>query len=55
MYIYGPPRGLGDLGRVAIYSQGSGDALVIISGIWGASSWFGDLGSPAKSKIKISP
>ena len=30
----GPPRGLGDLGRMAIYFQGAGEHWLLFSGIW---------------------
>ena len=43
----GPPRGLGDLGRMAIYFQGSKG---IFRGAGEQAQSFGDLGSPAKKQ-----
>ena len=34
----GAARGYGDVGRMAIHFQGSGEHLLSFSGIWGASS-----------------
>ena len=36
----GPPRGLGDSGRRAIYFQGFGEKGNLFSGIWGESVTF---------------
>ena len=38
-YVWAP-RGLGDLGRRAIYFQGAGEHWQLFLGSWGASSWF---------------
>ena len=53
--ILGAPRGFWDYGRMAIYFQGAGENLYLFSGILGASSLFGDLGSPVIKVNKSLP
>ena len=47
-HIIGVPRGFGDLGRRAIYFQGTGEHWLIFSGIWGASSYMRGFREPCK-------
>ena len=49
----GPPRGFGDLGRMAIYFQGAGEHWQFFQGFGEQAHSFGDLGSPAKSKKNL--
>ena len=47
-HIIGPPMGIGDLGRMAIYFQGAGKHWYYFQGFGEQAHSFGDLGSPAK-------
>ena len=50
--IGGAPRGFGDLGRMAIYFQGSREHCTYFRGAGEQGHSFGDLGSPAKKQKK---
>ena len=47
------PRGFGDLGRRAIYFQGSREHWLLFKGSWGASSWFWGSREPCQKEKKI--
>ena len=48
-----PPRGFGDLGRMAIYFRDLGSTGNYFRGAGEQAHSFGDLGSPAKKQKKI--
>ena len=48
----GPPRGFGDLGRMAIYFQGAGDTGNYFRGAREQAHNFGDIGGLAKKQKK---